>query len=268
MNPVRFDFGQNWVDFSKQALTPEKVEQARHDFLRLYAGIDLRGKSFLDIGFGQGLNLLFAQEAGARVFGNDINPKCREALAVTAAVLRVRADVPVVIGSFLDDDVVSRIAGLNGPGRRFSVVHSWGVLHHTGEMGTALQNAASLVDDHGHLVLAIYNRHWSSPAWRFIKWSYCASPRWGRALLTGFFYPIIAGAKFCVTRKNPFRKNRGMDFYYDVVDWIGGYPYEYATRKEIESIVQPLGFSCIKFAAAEVPTGCNEFVFAKRRGSD
>ena len=268
MNPASFDFGQNWIDFSRHALTAERVEQARRDFLRLYEGINLKGVSFLDVGFGQGLNLLFAREAGARVFGNDLNPKCREALAVTASVLGSGGDVPVVIGSFLDTDTLSGIAGLNEPARKFSIVHSWGVLHHTGNMGLALRNAATLVEDKGHLVLAIYSRHWSSPVWRFIKWFYCASPRWGRTLLTGFFYPLIAGAKFSVTRKNPFRKNRGMDFYYDVIDWIGGYPYEYATRKEIESILQPMGFSCIKFAAAEVPTGCNEFVFVKCGGSD
>jgi 2-polyprenyl-3-methyl-5-hydroxy-6-metoxy-1,4-benzoquinol methylase len=268
MNLRQFDFGQNWIDFSRHALTPEKVEQARHDFLRLFAGIPLNGKSFLDIGFGQGLNLLFAQEAGARIFGNDINPKCEEALRLTASVLRANGNVPVVMGSFLDAGVRSRIAALNEPARKFAIVHSWGVLHHTGGMRAAIQNAASLVDDDGHLVLAIYNRHWSSRTWLLVKWVYGSSPSWFRPLLTGFFYPIIAGAKFCVTGKNPFRKNRGMDFYYDVVDWIGGYPYEYATRQEIESIVQPLGFSCVRYEAAEVPTGCNEFVFIRHRGAD
>jgi hypothetical protein len=119
------------------------------------------------------------------------------------------------MGSFLDAGVRSRIAALNEPARKFAIVHSWGVLHHTGGMRAAIQNAASLVDDDGHLVLAIYNRHWSSRAWLLVKWVYGSSPRWFRPFLTGFFYPIIAGAKFCVTGKNPFRKNRGgWIFYY------------------------------------------------------
>jgi 2-polyprenyl-6-hydroxyphenyl methylase/3-demethylubiquinone-9 3-methyltransferase len=260
---MQFDFGQNWIEFSKQALTPEKVEQARRDFSYLFSGIDLGGTTFLDIGFGQGLGLIAAQKAGARVFGSDINPKCREALALSASVLNISLDIPVVIGSILDPVVVSRIAGLIAPHGTFSIVHSWGVLHHTGNMKKAIENAASLVDAGGYFVLAIYNRHWTSPVWRFVKWLYCASPHAVRAALIRLFFPIIAAAKFCVTGKNPFRKNRGMDFRYDVIDWIGGYPYEYASRKELESLLAPLGFRCIKFEPAEVPTGCNEFVFVK-----
>jgi SAM-dependent methyltransferase len=84
---MQFDFGSNWIAFSRRALTPEKVELARRDFTRLLKGIDLKGKSFLDIGFGQGLSLLLAQEAGAHVFGNDINPKCRVALANSTSLL-------------------------------------------------------------------------------------------------------------------------------------------------------------------------------------
>jgi 2-polyprenyl-6-hydroxyphenyl methylase/3-demethylubiquinone-9 3-methyltransferase len=262
---MQFDFGQNWIDFAKQALTKEKVAQARSDFLRLFAGIDLKGRTFLDIGFGQGLGLLSAQDAGAIVFGNDINPKCRQALALSASVLKVSLDVPVVIGSILDDAVVARVANLANPLCKFSIVHSWGVLHHTGNMKKAIENAASLVDGNGYLVIALYNRHWSSPAWLFVKWLYCSSPRWMKAIFNHLFYPIIAIAKLCVTGKNPFVKNRGMNFYYDVIDWIGGYPYEYANKSEITSILQPLGFSCVRFEAAQVPTGCNEYVFRKTR---
>ena len=50
---MRFDFGQNWVEFSKHALDAKKVLQAREHFHDLMAGIPLRERSFLDIGFGQ-----------------------------------------------------------------------------------------------------------------------------------------------------------------------------------------------------------------------
>ena len=39
--------------------------------------------------------------------------------------------------------------------------------------------------------------------------------------------------------KNPlkeiknYEKNRGMNFKVDIVDWLGGYPYEFATVKEV-----------------------------------
>jgi 2-polyprenyl-6-hydroxyphenyl methylase/3-demethylubiquinone-9 3-methyltransferase len=63
------------------------------------------------------------------------------------------------------------------------------------------------------------------------------------------------------TRKNPLSKERGMDFWYDVVDWLGGYPYEYASETGVISFVQPLGFQVKQVVRPRVPTGCNEFVF-------
>ena len=42
---TQFDFGKNWADFSENALTSDKVEQAKQDFADLMDGIDLRGKS-------------------------------------------------------------------------------------------------------------------------------------------------------------------------------------------------------------------------------
>ena len=67
-----------------------------------------------------------------------------------------------------------------------------------------------------------------------------------------------------VIRKNPLKKERGMDFYYDVVDWVGGYPYEYASMKEINEFVSNLGFKLINSFPSKVPTGCNEFIFKKK----
>ena len=53
------------------------------------------------------------------------------------------------------------------------------------------------------------------------------------------------------------------DFYYDVIDWVGGYPYEYASRDEIKNFVEKKEYKLIKFNKAKVPTGCNEFIFEK-----
>jgi 2-polyprenyl-6-hydroxyphenyl methylase/3-demethylubiquinone-9 3-methyltransferase len=64
--PTQFDFGENWEDFSRNALDSEKVRQAKEDFQRLLDGIPLENRSFLDIGFGQGLSLLSAASGGAR----------------------------------------------------------------------------------------------------------------------------------------------------------------------------------------------------------
>jgi 2-polyprenyl-3-methyl-5-hydroxy-6-metoxy-1,4-benzoquinol methylase len=262
----QFDFGQNWLEFSRSALTPARIEAAAREFARLHEGVPLTGRSFLEIGFGQGLSLLFAQQAGARVVGCDINPKCAEALAVTRKhFLPTGAEPPLVVGSILEPGVVMRLqtAAPEGNGV-YDIVHSWGVLHHTGDMTTAIRHAASLVRPGGHLVIAIYNRHWSSLPWRWIKWLYVHSPRWLQKLLIGALAPVIFAAKWLVTRRDPREQQRGMDFYYNVVDWVGGYPYEYASVDEMRTRLAGLGFSMTKAIAAEVPTGCNEFVFQRQ----
>lgn len=263
MNDVAFDFGQNWKEFSEHALTPERFQQARIHFAELMQGIPLEDRTFLDIGFGQGLSLLCSLLAGARAYGLDVNPKCREVFSFNRQRF-FQADDPdaqVAVGSILDMDALDAARRWAPAG--FDVVHSWGVLHHTGAMWRAIENAASLVAPNGHLVLAIYNRHWSSSAWGSIKKTYVRSPRWFQALLNRIFVPIIYIAKFAATRRNPLHKERGMDFYYDVVDWIGGYPYEYASRRDIEQFVTGLGFTAERFVEANVPIGCNEFVFLR-----
>ena len=54
-----------------------------------------------------------------------------------------------------------------------------------------------------------------------------------------------------------------MDFFYDVVDCVGGYPYEYGSIDEIKALCEPLGLTMIRATHAQVPTGCNELVFSR-----
>lgn len=263
----QFDFGQNWSDFSAHAATAERVTQARAHFSELMNGIDLDGRNFLDIGFGQGFSLLAARAIGAVAVGCDINPKCPEVIDRNRRLFPGAADdpIPLHVGSILDDATVAALrAMVPSAGRGFDIVHSWGVLHHTGDLRRALAQAGSLVRPGGHFVIAIYNRHWSSLPWRWIKALYVHSPRWIQRLMIGALYPVIWLAKRLVNGNDPKRKERGMDFYYDVVDWVGGYPYEYATIGEVEEMCRPLGFSLVRVVRAMVPTGCNEFVFRKR----
>lgn len=252
----QFDFGQNWKEFSEACLDSDHVAQARSHFRDLLSGIDLRGKTFLDIGFGQGLSLLIAHQEGATVAGLDINPKCAEVVARNRAALGIDEEIETYVGSVLNPEDLKPLAS-----RTFDIVHSWGVLHHTGDMDRAIGNACRFVGPGGHFVLAIYNRHWSSIPWLWIKWLYCHVPGLLRKPMIALFYPVIFVAKFVVTGKNPFRMSRGMDFYYNVVDWVGGYPYEYASIREMTDFMQKKRFALVKSVPALVPTGCNEFVF-------
>jgi len=263
---IAFNFGHNWQEFSAHALNGARVAQSRRHFGELFSGIPLQGSSFLDIGFGQGLSLLAAAAAGAEVVGCDINPTCAEVLARNRGWFQEIAKTPAVfIGSILDPKVVADLLSASPHSRGYQIVHSWGVLHHTGDMYRAISHAAALVAPGGYFVLAIYNRHWTSPIWRQIKKIYCRCPQWIQRCLIAAFVPVIYIAKWLVTKEDPRAKNRGMEFYYDVIDWVGGYPYEYAEPDEVATYLLPLGFTLFKSQAAQVPTGCNEYIF-KRSG--
>jgi 2-polyprenyl-6-hydroxyphenyl methylase/3-demethylubiquinone-9 3-methyltransferase len=258
---MQFSFGKNWQSYTHNVLSQEKIAQARDAFRSLLGDIDMTGRSFLDIGFGQGLGLLLADEMGAEVLGIDNDADNLKAIQETCAVFGMTQMPQTHIGSILDRDFLHQFSGKAG----FDVVHAWGVLHHTGNMPQAICNAAELVKEGGAFICAIYNQHWSSPVWKAIKRIYLRSPQMLQRVLIGLFYPIIYFAKWATTGEHPAKMDRGMDFYHNLVDWVGGYPYEYAEPEDIVRRVCRLGFECIRFRPARVPTGCNEFIFRKLR---
>jgi 2-polyprenyl-6-hydroxyphenyl methylase/3-demethylubiquinone-9 3-methyltransferase len=254
-----FEFGKNWQSFAAASLDEIKIRQARGAFYDLVGRHELPGKKFLDIGFGQGLALFFSREGGADVYGIDVDKDTVEALRLTARFFQPAPLPKIDVASILDDGFVRRELSSGG----FHVVHSWGALHHTGQMYRALHNAAGLVKPGGLLAISIYNRHWTSPVWLSIKRLYNASPLFFKKFLIALLSPVIYAAKFCVTGKDPADVARGMDFHHNVIDWIGGYPYEYARPHDIVDFIEKRGFKLSKFKKPKVPTGCNEFVFRK-----
>ena len=262
-----FDFGKNWKRFSENALTNKGIKQAKNDFSSLFVGTELNGKRFLDIGFGQGLSLLIAKEMGASVVGCDIDEGCREVLEMNRKryFSALKEDISVIIGSILHQNTIDKIKHTaRDHDGCFEIVHSWGVLHHTGNMWKSVDIVSGLVSSKGYLILALYNRHWTSRFWWAVKWLYTVSPNWNKTFMIVLFLPIIYMAKYLVTLKNPLEQDRGMHFYYNVIDWIGGFPYEYASKTEVIGFVERIGFKCIRFRPSLVPTGCNEYIFVKK----
>ena len=186
-SPSAFEFGRNWLSYSERALDQEKVIQARKAFRTLFAGIDLHGRRFLDIGFGQGLPLFLAQEAGADVLGIDLDPLCAAALDATRRFFPVKEQPRILLVSILDPEFLNDQAAAGG----FDIVHSWGVLHHTGQMWPAIRNAAALVRDGGYLIISVYNRHWTSPLWRVFKSIFHRLPRPLQDAVVSLLYPIF-----------------------------------------------------------------------------
>jgi 2-polyprenyl-6-hydroxyphenyl methylase/3-demethylubiquinone-9 3-methyltransferase len=73
-------------------------------------------------------------------------------------------------------------------------------------------------------------------------------------------------------RQNPihearqYRRSRGMALWTDQVDWLGGYPYEFATAQDIITLCEgSLGLVCKKLVPSD-GTGNNQFVFLRPGG--
>lgn len=268
----RFAFGENWAAFLA-SVDAASVERARAHLRETLETVSLEGTSFLDVGSGSGLTSLAARSLGARVHSFDFDP----ASVACARALKDRfrpGDDGWTIGqgSALDEEYLSRL-GL------FDTVCSWGVLHHTGRMWRAMENLVPLVAEGGRLHLALYNdQGWKSAVWARIKRAYCASGRTGRALLLALCLARLWGptvVRDLLLRGAPLRSwraygaggrgaDRGMSAWRDVVDWVGGHPFEVARPDEVFTFFKRRGFRLEFLRTAGSGHGCNEFVF--RRG--
>jgi 2-polyprenyl-6-hydroxyphenyl methylase/3-demethylubiquinone-9 3-methyltransferase len=232
-----FAFGRNWRRYVANYLDPERVDIARQSLLDL-VGTELSGKVFLDVGAGSGLFSLCAFLSGAaKVVSFDVDPDSVEACLTLRRSIGDPENWEIRQGSILDREFVSALP----PG---DVVYSWGVLHHTGDMYGALRNAASLVAPGGLLCIALYNRVAgrlvTSERWLRIKRLYNRSPRFVQHTMEGLFLTHWT-ARQLYRRRNPrraaseYKRQRGMALRTDVVDWLGGYPYEFANVDEVVS---------------------------------
>jgi SAM-dependent methyltransferase len=263
----RFAFGRNWAKFLRR-IDRGTIERARQSLVDLLETPDLAGRRFVDVGCGSGLFSLAACELGARVVSFDYDPR-----SVACAEELKRRYCPddtgwtILTGSILDADFVESLG-------RFDVVYSWGVLHHTGDLEAALGSAARLVSDGGLLCLAIYNDQGrTSRRWARIKRMYNRLPRAIRFLVLGpavariwgptTIRDLLRGRPFKTWREYPIH-NRGMSPWRDLVDWVGGYPFEVATPESIVGFYRARGLTLRRLKTCGGGRGCNEFVFRRQ----
>jgi 2-polyprenyl-6-hydroxyphenyl methylase/3-demethylubiquinone-9 3-methyltransferase len=79
----------------------------------------------------------------------------------------------------------------------------------------------------------------------------------------------VKGKSFAKMLKD-YKAERGMDFYKDAHDWLGGYPYETISPAECHNFFEQRGFILIKQkiytkgVSWSVSGGCDEYVFQKK----
>ena len=261
----RFEFGKNWSRFL-DGLNDERIAAAQGSLRRMLDVETLVGKSFIDVGSGSGLFSLAARRLGAKVSSFDFDP---HSVACTAELRRRYfpddAAWSVAEGSVLDSAFLATLG-------KYDVVYSWGVLHHTGRMWAALDNVCSLVAPGGRLFIAIYNDQGSrSRRWLLAKRIYNQLPRplrvpWAVvAVLPSEFKAamsaLVNGRLLAWLRSwIQVDPTRGMNHWRDVIDWVGGYPYEYAAPDEIFDFYRERGFSLLKLKCKNAGFGCAEYV--------
>ena len=269
----RFAFGENWTRFLA-VLDDKRIDEAVASLKDKLEIDSLEGKTFLDIGSGSGLFSLAARKLGARVHSFDFDPN---SVACTAELKKryFPGDNNWIVqeGSALDHEFVSSLG-------QFDIVYSWGVLHHTGQMWKGLENAAIPVAPDGKLFVAIYNDTGTqSLRWRWIKKTYNQLPK---LLRSPFAMLAIAPDEmksairatiklrpdqYIRSWTNYDQNNRGMSRWHDIIDWVGGYPYEVATPEEIFDFYRKRGFTLTKLKSGKVGLGCNEIVFQKEQAA-
>jgi 2-polyprenyl-3-methyl-5-hydroxy-6-metoxy-1,4-benzoquinol methylase len=264
----RFEFGKNWRNFLA-LIDEERIVIAQESLLQMLEVDTLAGKTFLDIGSGSGLSSLAARRLGAKVHSFDFDS---DSVACTSELKRryFPADEQWTIAqaSALDRDYMDSLGC-------FDIVYSWGVLHHTGAMWEAIENAQNRVDHGGCFFLAIYNDQggWSI-RWKYIKRMYNTLPRFLQplfAILVSIPRESLSAAYLLATGRpglyvrswTNYQSGRGMNRWHDILDWVGGWPFEVAKPEEVFEFLKHRGFSLLRMKTNCGGLGCNEFIFLR-----
>lgn len=264
-----FSFGSNWLEFTKN-IKKKNIDDSVKSLETFLDLNTLKGKTFLDVGCGSGLFSMAALKMGARrVVSLDIDKNSIHCTLELISKYKYTNRSEIVLGSVLDKAKIKSLG-------TYDVVYAWGSLHHTGAMWQALENTIMKVNDKGLLYLAIYNDFsgansiiaGSSSFWLGVKRLYGMIPDFGKSLLE-ILYVAYFVLGYLLTFRNPFsylnnfsKREKGMNFMTNVHDWLGGYPYEYATVDELINFCGLRGLA-VKRIKSSNNLGCHELLLVR-----
>jgi len=267
-----FAFGENWAGYATK-VTVAEIAEAERGLLRLLGPAGLASQRFLDLGCGSGLHAAAALRRGAReVVAVDLDPESvRTAQELLGRYAPEGAAYRVLPGDVFDI----------GPGSFgvFDIVYSWGVLHHTGNLERALASAAALVGPNGRLVVALYRRTWLDAFWRVEKRWYAHASEKSQARARSVYVALFrlrmaALGKSFTEYVSGYSSNRGMDYFHDLHDWMGGWPYEAIEPAEVAQLMASHGLEPELVPARPAGkrsgrplgvfgSGCDEYVYRR-----
>jgi 2-polyprenyl-6-hydroxyphenyl methylase/3-demethylubiquinone-9 3-methyltransferase len=260
---LRFEFGRNWSGFVRRDFDAERLAIAKKHLLDFVGRETLEDYDFLDIGCGSGIHSAAAVSAGARkVRSFDYDPNSVAASTMVWEKTGKLAHWVISRGDILDDKFVAALG-------QWNFVYSWGVLHHTGDVWRAIENAAKAVARDGLFYIALYAADVQSDTefWLRIKKEYNQASSWKRRRMVWWYvWVFMMGRDWrkwreVVSRFIKHRATRGMSMFVDIRDWLGGWPMEFTYDADVIKYLEDRGFAKINIKTGEA---CTEFLFVKR----
>ena len=256
---ITFSFGENWMNYLIK-IDDLAIEDSKSNLTHWLDKKDIIGKSIIDVGSGSGLSSLAFYRLGA---GSILSFDFDENSVQATKTLWEKEGKPenwiVLHGSVLEIDKVVK------NNSTFDIVYSWGVLHHTGSMMQAINNCLPLVRKNGKLWISLYQKGPKYQKHLNTKIKYNSASSIGKKLM---IYNMIVKMMIIkiINFENPLRWNekrlRGMNAYNDIIDWLGGLPYEVASEDEVLNICRKSGFILDRIKVAP-EGGCSNYVFSK-----